>query len=160
MTLQPYHQSRTPERSGGPSTGESVTKVASVKAQVRSEGAPTTAPQSRDRDGISTVGVIRPITSTTSPLLGLGGTTPPRDREEELVNQMDEVWVTARRNMITRSLSPVARNIRPQRWEDLRYEQARHAQERVLDLRSARYSLEVTLLNQHLQAVANKGLTG
>ena len=151
---------RTPERSGGPSLGEGVTKVASVKAQVRSEGAPTTAPQSRDRDGISPVGVIRPIASTTSSLLGLGGTTPPRDREEELANQMDEVWVTAQRNMITRSLLPAARNIRPQRWEDLRYEQARHAQERVLDLRSARYSLEVTLLNQHLQAVANEGLTG
>ena len=92
---------RTPERLGGPSPGEGVTKVVSVKAQVRSEGAPTTAPQSRDRDRISPVGVIRPIASTTSPQSELGGTTPPRDREEELANQMDEVWVTAQRNMIT-----------------------------------------------------------
>ena len=151
---------RTPERSGGPGPREGAVKVASMRAQVRSEGAPTTAPQSMEQDRVSPVGVIRPITSTTSPLLGSGGNTPPRDREEELVDQMDEVWLTARRNIITRSLLPAARNIRPQRWEDLRYDQARHAQEWVLDLRNARYSLEVTLLNQHLQAVANEGLSG
>ena len=59
------------------------------------------------------------------------------DREEELADQLDEAWLTARRNMIAQSLSPAARNIRPQRWEDLRYEQARRAQQRVLDLRDA-----------------------
>ena len=134
--------------------------VASVKARVRDEQTSMATSLGRERTESSPVGVIRPVLGVSVPPLGVGTTPPPVDSEEELADQLDEAWLTARRNMITQSLSPAARNIRPQQWEDLRYEQARCAQQRVLDLRDARYSLEVTLLTRHLRVVEEEALTG
>ena len=88
--------------------------VASVKAQVRDEQMSATTPLGRERIESSPVGVIRPVLSASAPPLGVETTLPPMDREEELADQLDEAWLTACRNMIAQSLSPAARNIRPQ----------------------------------------------
>ena len=148
-----------PEESKGVTPKQLQPKVASVKAQVRDE-TPTTMPLAGERSEASPVGVIRPVLGTSVVPLGVEGVTPSPDREEELISQLDEAWLAACRNMIAQSLLPAARNIRPQHWEDLRYEQARRARQRVLDLRDSRYSLEVTLLTRHLQAVEEEALTG
>ena len=155
----PPSTGNTPEEPKGVNPEQPHLRVASVKAQVREE-VPMTTPSVRERSQDSPIGVIRPVTGTSTSHLGVEGTTPSPDREEELADQLDEAWLAARRNMITQSLSPAARNIRPRRWEDLRYEQARRAQQRVLDLRNSRYTLEVSLLNQHLRAVEKEALTG
>ena len=136
----------TPEKLKGVGPEQAQTKVASVKAQVHDEQTPAATPIGKERTESSPIGIIRPVLGTSVPPLGVEGTMPPMDREEELADQLDEAWLAACRNMIAQSLLPAARNIRPQRWEDLRYEQARRAQQRVLDLRNVRYSLEVTLL--------------
>ena len=140
----------SPEESKRVSPEQAPPRVPSVKAQVCGDQMLVSTSQNGEGTRSSPVGVIRPVSSISIPPLGLEGTTPPIDREAEMADQLDEAWLVACRNMITQSLLPAVRNIRPQQWEDLRYEQARCAQQRVLELRSTRYSLEVSLLTQHL----------
>ena len=104
----------TPEKLKGVGPEQAQPKVASVKAQVHDEQTPVAMPLGRERTESSPIGVIRPVLDTSVPPLGVERTTPLIDSEEELADQLDEAWLAARRNMITQSLSPAARNIRPQ----------------------------------------------
>ena len=104
----------TPEKLKGVGPEQAQPKVASVKAQVHDEQTPVATPLGRERTESSPIGIIRPVLGTSVPPLGVERTTPLMDREEELADQLDEAWLAACRNMITQSLSPAARNIRPQ----------------------------------------------
>ena len=112
--IAPPQTISTSEKSRGMNPEQAQLKVASVKAQVRDEQTPTATQLGRERTETSPIGVIRPVLGTSVLLSGVEGTTPPTDREEELADQLDEAWLAACRNMITQSLSPAARNIRPQ----------------------------------------------
>ena len=103
-----------PEKLKGVGPEQAQPKVVSVKAQAHDEQTPAATLLGRERTESSPIGIIRPVLGTSVPLLGVEGTMPPMDREEELADQLDEAWLAARRNMITQSLSPAARNIRSQ----------------------------------------------
>ena len=69
--------SRASEKSRGVSPKQAPPKVASVKARVRDEQTLANLPSNGERTGSSPVGVIRPVSSISAPLLGLEGTMPP-----------------------------------------------------------------------------------
>ena len=112
--IVPHPPVNTPEKLRGMNHEQAQLKVASVKAQVRDEQMPAAMLLGREKTESSPIGIIRPVLGTSVPPLGVEGTMPPTDREEELADQLDEAWLAARRNMITQFLSPAARNIRPQ----------------------------------------------
>ena len=54
---------------------------------------------------------------------------------------------------MTRELFQAPRMVIPQHWSDLRYRQARHAHQRVLDLQNTREEVKSQLLSHHLHVV-------
>ena len=66
---------------------------------------------------------------------------------------MVEQWAYARRDMMTRKLFQAPCTGTPQRWNDLRYHQARCTLQWVLDLQNTRHKVESQLLSHHLNVV-------
>ena len=91
-----------------------------------------TATERRDRDS-QIIGIIRPMASQ-----------PPMPRDVEEVQEPDiefdwenktiEQWAYAKQDTMTRELFQAPHTGTPQHWNDLRYRQARHTCQWVLDL--------------------------
>ena len=61
---------------------------------------------------------------------------------------------------MTRELFQAPHTGTPQHWNDLRYRQARHACQWVIDLRNIRQEVELQLLSHHLHIVQSQNLNG
>ena len=61
---------------------------------------------------------------------------------------------------MTRELFQAPRTGTPQHWNDLRYCQARHARQWVLDLQNTQQEVKSQLLTHHLHVVQSQNLSG
>ena len=92
------------------------------------------ATKCRDRDS-QIIGVIQPVASQPPMPCDVEEVQGP-DIEFNWEDETVEQWAYARRDTMTRELFQAPRMGTPQHWNDLRYHQARHTRQWVLDLQN------------------------
>ena len=105
------------------------------------------------------IGMIRPVASQSLMPREVEEIQEP-DVEFDWENKTAEQWAYARRDMMTRELFQAPHTGTPQRWNDLRYHQARHACQWVLNLQNTRQEVESQLLSHHLHVIQSQNLNG
>ena len=93
-----------------------------------------TTTECRDRDS-QIIGIIWPVASQLPTPCDVEEIREP-DVEFDLEDEKVEQWAYARQDTMTRELFQAPHTGTPQHWNDLRYRQARHAHQWVLDLQN------------------------